>query len=137
MNTIQVTIPSGAVINYTETEVLRFINKAEGHDIAYGEELKKNNNIRNQVRDFFSEREWSDRETTVNLDEVNELLNSIGSHAIQSTYSGNITVSISFCDLNADDADSAIAMIEDEIQVELYGASISVDSVNVDDIEEE
>jgi hypothetical protein len=137
MNTIQITIPSGAVINYTEAEVLRFINKAEEHDAVYSEELRKNNNIRNKVRDFFSEREWSDRETTVNLDEVNELLNSIGSHAIQSTYSGNITISLSFCNLDADDADSAIAMIEDEIQVELYGASISVDAVNVDEITED
>lgn len=138
MNTIQVLdLQSGNTINYTEEEVRSYIRKAKEYDANYREELTKNNNIRNQVRDFFSEREWSDRETTVNLDEVNELLNSIGSHAIQSTYSGNITVSISFCDLSADDADSAIAMIEDEIQIELYGASISVDSVNVDDIEEE
>ena len=138
MNTIQVLdLESGNTINYTEEEVRSYIRKAKEYDANYREELTKNNNIRNQVRDFFSEREWSDRETTVNLDEVNELLNNIGSHAIQSTYSGSITVSLSFCDLNADDADSAIAMIEDEIQVELYGASISVDSVNVDDIEEE
>lgn len=138
MNTIQVLdLQSGNTINYTEEEVRSYIRKAKEYDANYREELTKNNNIRNQVRDFFSEREWSDRETTVNLDEVNELLNSIGSHAIQSTYSGNITVSISFCDLSADDADSAIAMIEDEIQIELYGASISVDTVNVDDIEEE
>ena len=140
MNTIQITIPSGAVINYTESEILRFINKAEEHDATqnnYSEELKKNISIRNQVRDFFSEREWSDREATVNLDEVNELLNSIGSHAIQTTYSGSVTISLSFCDLDADDTDSAIAMIEDEIQVELYGVSISVDQVSVDDIEED
>jgi predicted RNA-binding Zn ribbon-like protein len=140
MNTIQVTIESGAVINYTEAEILRFINKAEEVNAVQqvaNEYRTTASSIRNQVRDFFSEREWSDREATVNLDEVNNLLNSIGSHAIQSTYSGNITVSLSFCDLNADDADSAIAMIEDEIQIELYGASISVDTVSVDDIEEE
>ena len=138
MNTIQVLdLESGNTINYTEEEVRSYIRKAKDHDANYNEELKKNNNIRNKVRDFFSEREWSDRETTVNLDEVNELLNSIGSHAIQSTYSGNITISLSFCDLDADDADSAIAMIEDEIQIELYGASISVDAVNVDEITED
>lgn len=138
MNTIQILdLESGNTINYTEEEVRSYIRKAKENDANYSEELKKNNNLRNQVRDFFSEREWSDRETTVTLDEVNELLNNIGSHSIQSTYSGSITISVSFCDLDADDADSAIAMIEDEIQVELYGVSTTIDSVNVDDITED
>ena len=138
MNTIQVLdMVSGNTINYTEDEVRNYIRKAKEHDVTYGDEVKKNNNIRTKVRDFFSEREWSDRETTVNLDEVNELLNSIGSHSIQSTYSGNITISVSFSDLNADTADDAIALIEDEITVDLYSASISVNGVQVDDIEEE
>jgi len=139
MNTIQITTVDGA-INYTESEILRFINKAEEVNAVQqvaNEYRATANSIRNQVRDFFSEREWSDRETTVNLDEVNELLNSIGSHSIQTTYSGNITISVSFCDLDADDADDAISKIEDDITVELYGASISIDQVSVDDIEED
>lgn len=138
MNTIQILdLESGNTINYTEEEVRSYIRKSKDNDVKYGNEVTINAKIRNQVRDFFSEREWSDRETTVTLDEVNELLNNIGSHAIQSTYSGSVTISLTFCDLDADDADSAIAMIEDEIQVELYGVSIQVDSVNVDDITED
>ena len=138
MNTIQVLdMESGNRINYTEDEVRNYIRKAKEHDVTYGDEVKKNNNIRIAVRDFFSEREWENRETTVTLDEVNELLNSIGSHSIQSTYSGSITISVSFCELSADTADDAIALIEDEITVDLYSGSISVDGVQVDDIEEE
>jgi hypothetical protein len=137
MNTIQVKLDTGATINYTETEIVRAFEQVESYKTQYGNEVTTNAKIRNQVRDFFSEREWSDRETTVTLDEVNELLNNIGSHSIQSTYSGSITISVSFCDLDADDADSAIAMIEDEIQVELYGVSTTIDSVNVDDITED
>ena len=137
MNTIQVKLDTGATINYTETEIVRAFEQVESYKTQYGNEVTTSSRIRNQVRDFFSEREWSDRETTVTLDEVNELLNNIGSHAIQTTYSGSITISVSFCDLDADDADSAIAMIEDEIQVELYGVSTTIDSVNVDDITED
>jgi len=137
MNTIQVKLDTGATINYTEAEIIRAFDQVESYKTQYGNEVTISAKIRNQVRDFFSEREWSDRETTVTLDEVNELLNNIGSHSIQSTYSGSITISVSFCDLDADDADSAIAMIEDEIQVELYGVSTSIDSVNVDDITED
>lgn len=137
MNTIQVKLDTGATINYTETEIVRAFEQVESYKTQYGNEVTTSAKIRNHVRDFFSEREWSDRETTVTLDEVNELLNNIGSHAIQTTYSGSITISVSFCDLDADDADSAIAMIEDEIQVELYGVSTTIDSVNVDDITED
>jgi ribosome recycling factor len=140
MNTIQVKIESGAVINYTEAEILRFINKAEEVDAVQqvaNETRTQIRAIRNTVRDFFSEREWESRETTVTLDEVNELLNSIGSHSIQSTYSGSITISVSFADLDADDEDDAINKIQDEITVDLYGASTSIDDVSVDEITQE
>jgi hypothetical protein len=141
MNTIQVLdIGSGNTINYTEDEVRNYIRRAKEVDAVQqisSEYRAEAHSIRNKVRDFFSEREWSDRETTVNLDEVNELLNSIGSHAIQTAYSGSITISLSFCDLEADNVDDAISKIEDEITVELYGASITIDQVNVDDIEED
>jgi hypothetical protein len=140
MNTIQVTIESGAVINYTEAEILRFINKAEEVNAVQqiaDETRARVSSIRNTVRDFFGEREWESRETTVTLDEVNELLNSIGSHSIQSTYSGSITISVSFSDLDADDEDDAISKIQDEITVDLYNASIQIDDVSVDEITEE
>jgi len=139
MNTIQVTTENGAV-NYTESEVLRFINKAGEVDAVQqiaNETRARVSSIRNTVRDFFSEREWESRETTVTLDEVNELLNSIGSHSIQTTYSGSITISVSFSDLDADDEDDAISKIQDEITVDLYNASIQIDDVSVDEITEE
>ena len=139
MNTIQVLdIGSGNTINYTEDEVRNYIRRAKEADAVQevsNEYRMQTVTIRNKVRDFFSEREWSDRETTVNLDEVNELLESIGSHAIQTVYSGSITISLTFCDLEADNADDAISKIEDEITVDLHGASITIDQVHVDDID--
>lgn len=139
MNTIQVTTENG-IINYTESEVLRFIDKAGEVDAVQqvsNESRARISTIRNTVRDFFSEREWESRETTVTLDEVNELLNSIGSHSIQTTYSGSITISVSFSDLDADDEDDAISKIQDEITVDLYNASTQIDDVSVDEITEE
>ncbi len=139
MNTIQITTVDGA-INYTESEVLRFITKAGEVDAVQqvsDESRAQVRAIRNTVRDFFSEREWESRETTVTLDEVNELLNSIGSHSIQTTYSGSITISVSFSDLDADDEEDAINKIQDEISVDLYNATTNIDDVSVDDITEE
>jgi hypothetical protein len=139
MNTIQVTTTDGT-INYTESEVLRFISKAGEVDAVQqvsDESRARVSTIRNTVRDFFSEREWESRETTVTIEEVNELLNSIGSHSIQTRYSGSITISVSFSDLDADDEDDAVNKIQDEISVDLYNASTNIDDVSVDDITEE
>ncbi len=98
MNTIQILdIESGNTINYTEQEVSNYIRKSKEVDAVQqvsDESRAQVRAIRNTVRDFFSEREWENRETTVTLDEVNELLNSIGSHSIQTTYSGSITISV-------------------------------------------
>ena len=140
MNTIQILdIESGNTINYTEQEVSNYIRRSKEADALQqvsSEYRTQAVTIRNKVRDFFSEREWSDRETTVTLDEVNELLNRIGSHSIQTTYSGNITISVSFSDLDADDEDDAISKIQDEISVDLYNASTNIDDVSVDEITE-
>ena len=141
MNTIQVLdLASGNTINYTEEEVRSYIRKAKDVDAIQqvsDETRARVSAIRNTVRDFFSEREWENRETTVTLEEVNELLNSIGSHSIQTTYSGNITISVSFSDLDADDEDDAISKIQDEISVDLYNASTHIDDISVDEITEE
>ena len=141
MNTIQVLdIESGNTINYTEEEVRKYIRRSKEVDAVQqvsDESRARVSAIRNTVRDFFSEREWESRETTVTLEEVNELLNSIGSHSIQTTYSGSITISVSFCDLDADDEDDAISKIQDEISVDLYNATTNIDDVSVDDITEE
>lgn len=141
MNTIQVLdIESGNTINYTEEEVRNYIRKSKEVDAVQqvsNETRARVSAIRNTVRDFFSEREWESRETTVTLDEVNELLNNIGSHSIQTTYSGSITISVSFSDLDADDEDDAISKIQDEISVDLYNASTHIDDVSVDEITEE
>jgi hypothetical protein len=141
MNTIQILdIESGNTINYTEQEVSNYIRRSKEVDAVQqvsSEYRAATHSIRNKVRDFFSEREWADRETTVTLEEVNELLISIGSHSIQTTYSGNITISVSFSDLDADNEDDAISKIQDEISVDLYNASTNIDDVSVDEITED
>jgi hypothetical protein len=141
MNTIQILdVESGNTINYTEYEVGNFIRRAKEADAVQqvsNETRARISSIRNTVRDFFSEREWENRETTVTLDEVNELLESIGSHSIQTTYSGSITILVSFSDLDADNEDDAVSKIQDEISVDLYNATTRIDDVSVDEITEE
>lgn len=126
MNTIQIDTVDG-VVNYTETEVKRFIEKAgELSDTKY------------KVRDFFSELEWNGGEATITRSEVNELLKSIGCELIRTEYKATVTITAYVTGYAAEDEDEAIACIEDDIEVNIgSSADIRIDNIEVDDVEEE
>jgi uncharacterized protein YajQ (UPF0234 family) len=126
MNTIQVDTVDGAV-NYTETEVKRFIEKA-------GQLV----DTRYKVRDFFGELEWSDGETTITRSQVNELLKSIQCDLIRAEYKATVTITAYITGYTAEDEDDAENCIADDISVDIgSGGSIDVDSIEVSDVEEE
>jgi hypothetical protein len=126
MNTIQVDTVDGAV-NYTESEVKRFIEKAgETSDIKY------------KVRDFFSELEWSSGEATITRSEVNELLKAIGCNLIRAEYKATVTITAYITGYSAEDEDDAENCIADDIDVSIGSdGSIDVDNIEVSDVEEE
>lgn len=126
MNTIQIDTIDG-VVNYTEMEVKRFIERAE-----------QTNDIKYKVRDFFSERTWEDGETTVTRSEVNELLKSIGCEIIRAEYRATVTITAYVTGYAAEDEDDATECIADDISVDISSsASIDIDSIEVSDVEEE
>jgi hypothetical protein len=126
MNTIQVDTIDGAV-NYTETEVKRFIEKTgELSDTKY------------KVRDFFSELDWEDSEATITRSEVNKLLKSIGCDTLRAEYKATVTITAYVTGYEAEDEDDAKDCIADDITVDIgSSATINVDNVEVDDVEEE
>jgi len=141
MNTITITsAPEGATITYTEAEVTRFIEQAgELNDTnkRYTDALREMRSIRNDVRDFFSEGEWDGKETTVNKDEVNQLLERIGASKLTSSYRGNFTITGSFT-IDVEDEDDIESILHDNINVECYATDdISVDLIEITDIEDD
>jgi hypothetical protein len=132
MNTIQITSEDGIVINYTEGEVLRYIKKVEELD-AYKQTAIDN---RHKVRDFFSECEWSNGETTISKSDVNELLESIGANRLTSRYSGTFAINGTFS-VEAEDEDAASSLFEDDVNVEFYSGDVDIDNIETQDIEEE
>jgi hypothetical protein len=126
MNTIAITTVDG-VVNYTESEVIRFIERAgQLSDIRY------------KVRDFFSELQWSGGEATITRSEVNELLQSIQCDLIRAEYKATVTITAYITGYPAEDEDDATSCIEDEISVDIgSSASIDIDSIEVSDVEEE
>jgi hypothetical protein len=124
MNTISITTIDG-IVNYTESEITRYIEKAgELGDTRY------------KVRDFFNEREWSDGETTVTRSEVNELLKSIGCDIIRAEFRATVNITAYITGYEAEDEDDASNCIEDDITVSIgSNASIDVDSIEISDVE--
>ena len=138
MNTIQINTAEGTV-NYTEAEVIRFIDRAKEVDATtniadtYRKELR---DARNKVRDFFSEGEWSDGETTVNKGDVNLLLESIGANKLTTKYTANYTITGTF-NVEVEDERDVESLFMDNVTVEFYDGDVDVDLIEVNDIEEE
>jgi len=139
MNTIQVTTESGAVINYTEAEVLRFINKAGELEDVYeklGNSFTEIRNIKYKVRDFFMGAEWYNGTQEVLRDDVNLMLESIGAPRIPSKFNATVTVTLTVTDFESDDAEELADDIENSLDVRVSDGNVEVYSVDVSDVEE-
>ena len=138
MNTIQITTVDG-VVNYTENEVVRFIEKAgEVNAIQESASEDRAQRISNtyKVRDFFSEIEWSDGEATITKSDVNELLESIGANKLTTKYRATYTITGSFS-VEVEDEDDVESIFTDNVNVDFYDGDIDVDQVEVLDVEED
>ncbi len=135
MNTIQITTTDGTV-NYTESEVLRFIEKVKVADDTISQQHKTIIDIKNRVRDFFSEGQWDDGEFTASKEDVNELLESIGTNRLTSKYRATYTITGTYS-VDAESADDAEAIFTDNVTVDFYDGDIDVDQIEVLDLEED
>jgi hypothetical protein len=130
MNTINIVNPeTNDTITYNEAEVLRFIQtntnlRTEARDTLY------------KVRDFYTEREWSDGETTVTRDEVNTMLRSIGADPIRVMWRATVNITATVTGYEAEDEDDAFNCIEQDISLDIGSSGdISVDVIEVTDLE--
>lgn len=126
-------------VSYTETEVLHFKKRAQEVDVIQQVndlQRKEMREIRAAVRDFFSEGEWEDGETTCSKADVNTMLDAIGCNKLTSKYNGTFTVTGTF-NVEVEEEDEVESMIADNMEVSVWGADIDVDSVEVHDVEED
>ncbi len=138
MNTIQITTADG-MVNYTEAEIVRFIDKAKGIDDLNDILNKQSNTIRSikeNVRDFFSEGQWNDSEFSSSKSDINELLELIGSYKLTTQYGGSFTITGTF-QVEAEDEDDAESKFSESVNVDFYDGDIIVDQVEVNDVDED
>jgi hypothetical protein len=134
MNTIQVVNSMGQTVNYTEAEIKMIIDngvKCAEDTVRLSQQLK---DIRYKVRDFFSEGEWSDGETTVCKGDANLLLDSIGCDKLTTKYRGTFTVTGTFA-VEVEDEDEVESLLTDNITVDFYDGDIDVEQIEVMDVE--
>lgn len=126
MNTISI-----GSVTYNESEVKHYIDNSNKKSEALSDTKYK-------VRDFFSEREWENSQTTVTRSEVNELFSAIGVDHLRGKFKATITVTAYVTDYPAEDADEAADCIADDLELSIgSSAIINVDNIDVDDVEED
>ena len=142
MNTITINTETDgevATITYTEAEVLHFRKRMQEIDaIQHVNDLqqKQIRDVRREVRDFFSEGEWQDGETTCNKGDVNALLERIGCDKLTTKYNGTFTITGTFS-LEVEDEDEIQSIIEENTDISNWSADMDIEQVEVHDIEED
>lgn len=142
MNTITINTETDgqvATITYTEAEVLHFKKRTQEIDAIQqvnDSQRKEIRDLRNAVRDFFSEGEWSDGEQTVIKSEVNDLLERIGAAKLTTKYNGTFTITGSFS-IEVEDEDEIEDIIQENTEISNWSADMDVDQIEVHDVEED
>lgn len=136
MNTIQITNDEGQIVNYTEEEVKNAFRLRKQHQELADSANDALRKVRNEVRDFFSEGEWSDGETTCNKGDVNDLLERIGASKLTTKYSGVFTITGTF-NVEVEDESEIEEVISENTDISNWSADMNIDHIEVDDIEED
>ena len=141
MNTISVTIPeSNDVITYNEMEVLRFIDDAKSANERRQRQAQELIAVRSTVYEFFnSQYSPGDQDITTSVEEINDMLRSIGADELRRSWSASVRIYVNVSGIEASSKEEVEDMIRDDINVELQSVDgeIWVDDIEVNDISAE
>ena len=131
--------------NFTEESLKELIKsetttklRLESVQLEAQEAYRKIASTRAKVYDFFSETfdDGSD-EVTVTRDDVNELLESIGSDVLTTTWSATVEITVTISGIKATSPEEVEDIITDNIEVSGYDLELHDPDVRVSDIERE
>ncbi len=135
----------GTTYNFTEESLKELIksetynkNKVESIQTEAQESWRKLAAIRSKVYDFFTEAfEDGGDEATVSRNDVNELLESIGSDALVTTWSATVEITVTITNIQASSPEEVEDIINDNIEVSGYNLDVDAQDVRVYGIERE
>ena len=129
----------GVTYNFTEDSLKELIksesynkNKVESIQTQAQESWRKLADIRSKVYDFFTEAfEDGGDEATVNRDDVNSLLESIGSDELRTTWSATVEITVTVNNIQASSREEAEDIVNDNIEVSGYDLDIEDQDVRI------
>lgn len=135
----------GTTYNFTEESLKELIKnetslklRLESVQLEAQEAYRKLASTRSKVYDFFSEAfdDGSD-EATVTRDDVNGLLESIGSDILTSTWSATVEITVTVVGIKATSPEEVEDIITDNIEVSGYDLDVHDPDISVSQIERE
>lgn len=135
----------GTTYNFTEESLKELIkseiylkSRVESTRTETTESYRKLASVRSKVYDFFTEAfEDGGDEATVTREGVNELLESIGSDTLVTTWSATVEITVTVTGIKASSPEEAEDIINDNIEVGGYDLEIDGQEVNVYGVERE
>ena len=137
----------GTTYNFTEESLKELIksevyakSRLESLRTETQESYRKLASVRSAVYDFFTEAfdgATDEDETTVTRDEVNELLEAIGSDILSTTWSATVEITVTVVGIKATSSEEVEDMITDNIEVSGYDLELHDPDIRVRDIERE
>jgi hypothetical protein len=128
----------GSTIKYTDEMIKNVINDLQYYKNTATEVRSRNLTIRQEVYDFFNERyDSGSDEITCTVEDVNELLDSIGADKLKRMYTVTGRIEFTVTDIEADSEDDAKDQVENNLTVEFDGNVIDDYSIDVNDVDQQ
>ena len=128
----------GTTVKYTNEMIKNVINDLQYYKNTATEVRSRNLTIRQEVYDFFSERyDSGSDEITCSVEDVNELLDSIGADKLKRLYTVTGRIEFTVTDIEADSEDDARDQVENNLSVEFDGNTVDDYSIDVNDVDQQ
>ena len=132
------TAEDGSTVKYTDEMIKNVIKDVQYYKDQRQGYLDRYHKARVAVYDFFNERyDSGSDEITCTVDDVNELLETIGADKLRRMYTVTGRIEFTVTDIEADSEDDARDQVENNLTVEFDGNSVDDYSIEVNDIEQQ
>ena len=112
----------GNQVKYTDEMIKRVIEDLDYHKDKANKYWLEKTQIREKVYEFFKERyEIGNEEITCSVDDVNYLLESIGSEKLKALFTVTGRIDFTIVDIEAESEEDAREIVENELSLEFNG----------------
>jgi hypothetical protein len=128
----------GTTVKYTDEMIKNVIKDVQYYKDQRQGYLDRYHKARVAVYDFFNERyDSGSDEITCTVDDVNELLETIGADKLRRMYTVTGRIEFTVTDIEADSEDDARDQVENNLTVEFDGNTVDDYNIEVNDIEQQ